>query len=1507
MSDEDLRPYHEAVAELNNGVRIKNYKKEFDKVLDVVATAAEDEELVSALIEGKGLTPLMADENNVFSIKQSTVTTFQKAIRKMDQSNLLYTGLAPFLKTSLKLEDVYNTLNDIGLKSSVIASAIDHDMKKANHTLFEDVASLLDSWSDLNIISSLTQEGDNSDALLARFKEDDVKNAFVNVLNTLHDNPLINPTPEAGDDYSKNENLYGLLLYVFENTKEQGLEVTRETLEGVESSGHTWAKENAALGNILQFIAKHDLLNASSVFDDNKLSKAELERLYGTGDGDFDFPGLFPLIDESHIFSTSFGPFLDDMFGKGEFDGVIVNKEEGFSFTNVKNWADEGVNIKNLLVSLHDSDIDLADFDFSNITDIVELNAMLHSLANSGIFTYIDPNGVSHYQFGQWLYDKIDGSMGSFTVDGNDYDLLADPKFTADSKDKWNVTNWGARPEDSATPNPYYLTWKNKYNPNGDASFTKYIAYRDFVNINGMDDTDPNLHDYWCKNDDFLTAQDDFKSSPNYSKLTSDYLNNDWGEYYGSDGFVTAYTPVFDVNDEISRVMKFMVYAMRIQNERPNAENPDDRGVMQFDEIPDDLLRSLLYSLNDTTCMRMGLYNFYRIAQENVFDTYGGFSLDTARTAYIIDAGYDLFNPDVAVTARQAKQEELDKLIDFYAFADVANKKKIIVDGNFNFDKINGDNEVLDAMETALLALKDSHIFHRDGSGINSKTETTLQSLFISIFSDSDISSSIYLAQSPKDISASEYTDADSKIEHLVLDTFREDSRIENDAQRTIQTTEIEHLVDIIDKLYSLKDKDGKTAQSINDADMNNASNIEAIKELLDSLNESDLLYDIVPNSMYNIFIGDPSFTISYDSESVSFAQVDPFYHYYFNTETYEKRSSSPDFTARYAPKDITGIQELMTNYQNYNSIVGEKDITECHTLMALTGSVDDGGTFHSGGPLYDLLCNLHDYPIFHTPARNYDAGLYYTNKFEGNGYTLFEEMMDKICKFVGLDDFAYDSHYDAYSSASAKLNHHVKAITAADDDNLVPGICYHKGKNLAWKAEIDSIMEIAYRVADMSFDPTKPESVEQTIDIDNFKLEELKPTDVELMLTCINASDLVGDAVPNFVKDGFDFVGLNDLTKYSSVNYSYYRLGQRVYGGDDALAGTGTEINNIYNVMVAFRNDTDDGYVQNINDITEFTKGATGQARLDGLMKFIYNSHILNTSQAGVYDEFNTISSHPVSARGLLLFNSLGDDLTAYIARRANDPTSAPVVRSNLDKLSTISKILDMNAYGDETYEVESHGLKTMIDEADSVVEADTFASGSIEEVKARKATILAIVESAYNAKSDTVIGNYKRSAIVSEFISGLLNNILENEYAKIEAEHYAYRVFSFGDDNYETLDFSKYSTLNVIERNGLEGIIDALDYINPAVIQSNATNLKNCFAKMGEAVGKNSNIGRAIYLGEVHGSFKALASTPYFSGFPLVDDTSNEATSPNNIYSNGFFFAEYGEQIEDYLTSLS
>ena len=1511
MSEEDLQPFHQAVADLNNGVRLKNYKKEFNSILDVVATAAVDEELVEALLSGKGLTPLMEEENNFFSIKQYHITNFQNAIEKMDKTTVLYSALTPFLKTVFKLEDVYNTLNDIGLKSSVFISAIDHDMKSSEHKFFSDFSSLLDRWSDLNVIYSL--QGADTNALMNKFKDVETKNAFVRVLDTLYKNPLINPTPNADDDYEKNENLYGLLEYIFNMTKDMGLTVTRQTLREVESA-HSWSEEFEALGNIIHFIAIHDISNASSVFGEGKSFHDGLEKLYS--EDDYDIPGLFKIVDESYIFKQSLGPFLDDSFGK-DLTEFLIDKDGGVTFSNITDWKAESDNIKALLISLHNitenNDNILEKFDMTTLDNIVELNELLHNLANSGIFTYIDEHGVAHYQFGKWLYKKIDSSMQKFKVDNNEYDLLADPIFTIDNVAEWNDTNWGERPGDGINPDPYYQEWQDEFNADNSKTETHYIAYKDFVYPNGKPNTDSGIVSFWCDYDAFTEAQATFKDTYG-SKLTTDYCNdNDWKKYYGSDSFAADYESVFSI-DEISRVTRFMTYAMRILNKRA------DNTQINFDELPTSLLSGLLHSLNDTYCMRVGIYNFYRIASENVLNSYSGFSLNSAYTSYAIDAdiGFDDFDH-----ARPVRGEELDRLVSFYEFIYNAKQKGVISGGNFNFDKIENDATLVSSMKDAMIALNESYIFHRKGSDSKAEAMTTFQNLFDSILSDSDVKNSIYIGgdKSPKDAAAVDFSNGEEKIRYLVLDLFREDSRIPTagfNAQRASQTAEVARLVDIINKLYSLEDKDGNVAKSITDADLNRAHNIDAIESLLDELNKSKLLYDLVPNSIYKLFIENHSLEIKNGSETIDFQQVDPFYHYYFDEETLEKRTA-PDFTATYSNRDITGISNLITDYQNYNSVVPEGGkITNCVNLMSLTGSVDDLGVFHSGGALSSLLHDLHDCPIFHSPARNLGDGEYYDDKFDHDAYTLFEKMMDKICTFTDLHDFAYDSDYDypTYANKEAKLTHHIKAITAADDSSTTPGICYHNDKGSAWNEEIDAIMEIAYRVAAASKDDANPN---KEIDVNTFKLESLKPEDVKAVLTAINYSDLVGDAVPGFVKDGFGYVGLDAKTTYDTVNYSVYRLGQKAYGGEDLK---GSEIENIYHLMVALRNDTDTGYVTNAGNITAFIEGPNGEARITGLMEFIYKSRILNTSQAGVYKGLNTVDGRSISAQGLLLYNSIDSNLQAYIARRANDPSLPKVTKDSLDKVATLTKILNMSNYQDEnnkdiTYQVEAKGLKALIGYVNTEgmsIEDNTFSSNDINAVKQRKETILNIVACSYNSTGETDSEQYKRSAIVSEFLSGLLNNIMENEYGKIYTNGYAFNVYSFGEDNYLDLDFNDYDSLNEIEKDGLEGMLDALDYItagNIAFMKEHADDLSNCFEKMGREVGKNSHISQAIYLGEAHTAFKTISLMPiYDSGmnhFPVVDDATTSPTSPNNIYSNDFCFKDYGLGIKTFLDDVT
>ena len=126
-----------------------------------------------------------------------------------------------------------------------------------------------------------------------------------------------------------------------------------------------------------------------------------------------------------------------------------------------------------------------------------------------------------------------------------------------------------------------------------------------------------------------------------------------------------------------------------------------------------------------------------------------------------------------------------------------------------------------------------------------------------------------------------------------------------------------------------------------------------------------------------------------------------------------------------------------------------------------------------------------------------------------------------------------------------------------------------------------------------------------------------------------------------------------------------------------------------------------------------------------------------------------------------------------------------------------------------------------------------------------------------------------------MSEFVSGFLNTILENQYSHIENDllndnvtrkygGYQYVTFSFGEDDPTQLSFESYDKLNAIERRGLKGLLDSLNYLSelasPVPNFTAINSLVACFEDMGATPETNSELARVLYLTEAHASFKAL-----------------------------------------------
>lgn len=1506
VSEDDKTAFKSAVNALNAGTRTVNYKKEFKSILDVTGSILSDKKLLEALLEGGGFESLMTEPGNYFSIDVEHINHFKDAIEKMDCSTLLYSAITPIVKSFIGKESFASFFNDIGLRSDVIVSAINQDAKKENHQFFTAFASLLDNWSNLGKIYNLTSSGGGTD-LMDKFKDGELVDTLVTLLNVIHDNPIINPTPtaEEAELYEKNENLYGLLEFVFGMTSSLGLTVTRETMRKVETDTHTWNDEFTAIGNIIKYIASHDVLSAADMFSGG-LTRTAISNLKDEGEGKVGLPKLFELVDASYLFSSSLGPFLDQMFGDA-LSGFLVNESSNVSFANIASWSEEGQRIANLLESLNNlvpaDDAEaknfLTNFDLSKLKNIIELNDMLHQLANSGIFVYIDSEGQTHYQFGLWFYQKINDSMVKFSVgsgeSAKEYDLLADPKPGENATWTWK-DSWGIIPgEDVANPDPYFAKYKAAYNP-AEGADTHYFAYRDFVKLQGLDSNNPALKAAWCDYNEFTTKQAAFLTA-NKNKVddnTSEYYANDWKAYFASDTFVSDYDPVFAV-DEISHVCKFMTYALRVLEKCQTGTYAGQQ--VPFNKLPISLLDGMLTSLNNTSCMRICIYNFYRIAAENLLNGYNDFDISGAYNIYMIDTDLeDVFDFE---HSRALRQNELDILINFYTVIDKANKNGIIVDNNFVYSKLN-ENGFIDDLKGAFKGFNRSFVFHRSGSS-KSTLLTPFQVLFNSILSKSSIKDVIYLGNdSPKDKVATAYSDSVTKVRYLVTETFLTEKDIasrslSSETERSKQEGEIDGLLNCIDYIYSLKDKEGQVTTSINNADMNNHDNVVVIENLFKQLNNSNLLYDCLPNSIYNIFVKNNQMSIQDGSQSVDFKQVDPFYHYYF-INTVER--ATPDYQAKYLDKDVDDIVNLLEDYQSFNTQLAGKQMSDPATLKTLTGE---------NGSLKTLLTHMHDSNLFHSPARNYGGALYYTDKFDNDGYTLFEEMISKICSFVMLDEFAYDNTYAAdiaYGSAANKLKANIKAVTLADDQGKEHATTvYHQELGTAWTEEVDSILRMANVASDLG-------GSSSSLDVSKIELQNIPPATIKEMLTAVNSSDIIHDAIPGFIKDGFKSINLGTLTTYNEVDYAYYRLGQVVYGGEDASSPEGSEIDNIYQVMLALYDENNKQYAANMNNITTFVEGASGEAKLEGLLKYIYTSHIFDTNKNnGEYHVANVVDEHNITAQGIMLYNSLGNDLSSYIARDANPETAA---KSAIDRIATLSKIVYMRNFEDDlvdpvaTYHVEAKGLKSLLDATRNKITASTFEDKNVQTIKDNRDLISNIISSAYNAD-----GENRRSAIVSEFVSGLLNYIMENQYTTITGNptkyaSYQFVTYSFGNDDAKTLVFSDYNDLNSVERDGAEGVIDSLQYITttatPSSLKAASTQLQACFTKMGGTPGNNSHVAQILYLSQAHPILKPFA----LYGFTPVNELSKDPEVDNNVYSNTFSFKEYGERIGTFLASV-
>ena len=431
-----------------------------------------------------------------------------------------------------------------------------------------------------------------------------------------------------------------------------------------------------------------------------------------------------------------------------------------------------------------------------------------------------------------------------------------------------------------------------------------------------------------------------------------------------------------------------------------------------------------------------------------------------------------------------------------------------------------------------------------------------------------------------------------------------------------------------------------------------------------------------------------------------------------------------------------------------------------------------------------------------------------------------------------------------------------------------------------------------------------------------SLQFDKIPPEHIRNLLTCTNDSDLVCDAVPDFVKKGFDNVEITKLSTYNygevdATNYNYYRLGQVIYGD--------YEIESIYEVMesIAVRDPLTNQFVSYLENFGSLNVKNLEDRSIEGLVKYIYRSRILNTNAEDIdnpiYNQLHNKDGNQIGPQGILFYNTLGNDLTGYIARDTVNTS-----KTTLEKISSLSKLVHFQTtdpltdeplgFNDIRYKVESTAIVKMVAETkQDGLQVNATSFNSIEAIRIRKDIIKNIINAAYDAyHGDENYPGEERSYIVSEFSSGLLNTVFDTEYDKIAARGYAFDdSYNFGQTNASLIERDSYDAVNELERDGVDGVLSMLDNLgSPASVEtmkSNADSIEANFAKMGSTNGHNSMFGRVIYLAETHYYFKTI-----LLGFDYVDDSSCAIDSHDNVYSDDFSFADYGTRLKTYLEAL-
>ncbi|NCA97272.1 MAG: hypothetical protein EOM77_03720, partial [Bacteroidia bacterium] len=419
LGDLDLEPLFE---ELDAGVPLYNYKKEYGAVLNLLVALGENDATRAFALNLEALPGIVFnDDGGLESIDPNLVNGLKSALPLIDNSRLLSMILPNLMESVFSGEQMAGIFDTVGIDATTLNWDTPH--------LGREFAMLIDAFDSVQELMSIMKPYQNEEGDIApesfgdlMFELSENNEPLAKMLDTLYASDIINEKYPANvlDGFGNiihakgdlvngtDSNFYLMLDFVFDSllggkgfsNKKDIYNVAKwtnsRTLDGDfhrdKNGNAVYDGETGFMTEFISAIGRTRLLDIVDIAEGESIDFGDLGAAVSE---------VFSAVERSAVFSATFGDVLD-MF----ILDAITDDPGDVSFNNVTDWAIEGEAFEDLCLAIEDfGEIDFANIDFigSNPDNVV---ALLSALADSQMF-----DGPDGYLFGDFFYDQLTTSL----------------------------------------------------------------------------------------------------------------------------------------------------------------------------------------------------------------------------------------------------------------------------------------------------------------------------------------------------------------------------------------------------------------------------------------------------------------------------------------------------------------------------------------------------------------------------------------------------------------------------------------------------------------------------------------------------------------------------------------------------------------------------------------------------------------------------------------------------------------------------------------------------------------------------------------------------------------------------------------------------------------------------------------------------------------------------------------------------------------------------------------